>query len=239
NDKALEDAHLEKFYAQRVEAIIQIGCRVDDLVTDPAYAQHINRITPAIPFITTGKIDGADYYSLQIDDKTAMSMVMDYLVSLGHRDIALFGGEKRVKSSYDKWQQYVYLLGVHGLPLHDEYFQEGNYTESGGYDCFMRLLAFPRPPTAIIAINDYCAVGAMRAAHERGIAIPRQMSLVSFDNTYLSEVVYPKLTTVDYNYPDYGRELVDIAIRAARLEPMPRLQLIKPRLVIRNSCAAL
>jgi DNA-binding LacI/PurR family transcriptional regulator len=230
---------LEKFYAQRVEAIIQIGCRVDDLVSDPAYIRHIKRITRTIPFVTTGKIDGADHYSLQIDDKTAMSMVMDYLVSLGHRDIALFGGEKRVKSSYDKWQQYVYLLGVHGLPLRDEYFQEGNYTESGGYDCFMRLLACPRSPTAIIAINDYSAVGAMRAAHERGIAIPRQMSLVSFDNTYLSEVVYPKLTTVDYNYPDYGRELVDIAIRAAQGEPMPRLQYIKPRLIIRDSCAAL
>ncbi|MDR0731195.1 MAG: LacI family transcriptional regulator [Treponema sp.] len=235
-DKALEDAHLEKFYAQRVEAIIQIGCRVDDLVSDPAYAEHINRIARTIPFIITGKMDGTDCYSLRIDDKTAMKMLVDHLVSLGHREIAFFGGEKRVKSTYDKWQQYIYLLGHHGLSFRDEYIQEGDYTESGGYDCLKRLLDCPRIPTAAIAVNDYSAVGALWAAHEQGLSIPRDMSLVSFDNTYLSKVVSPKLTTVDYNYPDYGGGLVDIAIRAARGEPVPRLQFVKPRLVIRDSC---
>jgi DNA-binding LacI/PurR family transcriptional regulator len=237
NDKKLEDAHLEKFYAQRVEAIIQIGCRVDDLVSDPAYAKHINRIARTIPFIITGKMDGADCYSLRIDHVKAMKMVMDHMVSLGHRDIALFGGEKRVKSTYDKWQQYVYLLGSYGLNFRDEYVQEGNYTESGGYDCFMRLLDCPQVPTAAIAINDYSAVGAMRAAQERGLAIPEDISLISFDNTYLSEVVIPKLTSVDYNYPEYGKELVNIAIRAAQKKAIPRLQFIEPKLIIRNSCA--
>ncbi|MDR1970839.1 MAG: LacI family transcriptional regulator [Treponema sp.] len=237
NDKALEDAHLEKFYAQRVEAIIQIGCRVDDLVSDPAYTRHINRIAPVIPFITTGKMDDADCYSLRIDDGEAMKIVMDHLVSLGHREIAFFGGEKRVKSTYDKWQQYIYLLGVHGLSFRDEYLQEGDYNESGGYDCFKRLLNCQRIPTAAIAVNDYSAVGALRAAHEQGLSIPASLSLISFDNTYLSEVVIPRLSTVDYNYPDYGRELVDLAIRASRREPLPRLQFIKPRLVIRDSCA--
>jgi DNA-binding LacI/PurR family transcriptional regulator len=236
DDRALEDAHLEKFYAQRVEAIIQIGCRVDDLVSDPAYAEHINRVARTIPFIITGKMDGADCYSLRIDDGAAMKMVVDHLVGLGHREIAFFGGEKRVKSTYDKWQQYIYLLGTHGLKLRDEYIQEGDYTEAGGYDCLKRLLDCPRIPTAAIAVNDYSAVGALRAAHEQGLSIPGDMSLISFDNTYLSKVVFPKLTTVDYNYPDYGGGLVDIAVRAAAGEPVPRLQFVRPRLVIRDSC---
>jgi DNA-binding LacI/PurR family transcriptional regulator len=237
NDNALEEAHLEKFYAQRVEAVIQIGCRVDDLNSDPAYAAHINRIARTIPFVITGKMDGADCYSLRIDDYGAMKMVVDHLVALGHREIAFFGGEKRVKSTYDKWQQYVYLLGAHGLSFRDEYIQEGDYTEAGGYDCLNRLLDCPRIPTAAIAVNDYSAAGALRAAHEQGLSIPQDMSLISFDNTYLSELVIPKLTTVDYNYPDYGRELVNIAVRAAQREPVPRLQFVKTRLVIRNSCA--
>jgi DNA-binding LacI/PurR family transcriptional regulator len=235
-DQALEDAHLEKFYAQRVEAIIQIGCRVDDLVSDSAYAEHINRVARTIPFIITGKMDGADCYSLRIDDGAAMKMVLDHLVALGHREIAFFGGEKRVKSTYDKWQQYIYLLGAHGLSFRDEYIQEGDYTESGGYACLKRLLSCPGIPTAAIAVNDYSAVGALRAAREQGLSVPRDMSLISFDNTYLSEVVFPKLSTVDYNYPDYGARLVDMAIRAARGETIPRLQFVKPRLVIRDSC---
>jgi DNA-binding LacI/PurR family transcriptional regulator len=237
NENALEDAHLEKFYAQRVEAIIQIGCRVDDINSDPGYAGHINRIARTIPFIITGKMDGADCYSLRIDDCAAMKIVIEYLVSLGHREIAFFGGEKRVNSTYDKWRQYIYLLGTHGLKLRDEYVQEGDYAETGGYDCLKRLLKCPRIPTAVIAVNDYSAVGALRAAHEQGLSVPQDLSLISFDNTYLSEVVFPKLSTVDYNYPEYGKELVNMAIRAAQKEPIPRLHYVKPRLVIRDSCA--
>jgi DNA-binding LacI/PurR family transcriptional regulator len=194
NDNAIEDAYLEKLYAQRVEAIIQIGCRVDDLVPDPAYIEHINRITRRIPFISTGKLTGTDSYSLRIDGIKAMKLIMDYLVGLGHRDIAFFGGAKRVLSTYEKWQQYIYLLGVHGLNFREDYVQEWDYSEAGGYGCMKRLLQCKPIPTAAIAVNDYSAVGAMRAAAEAGLSIPEDLSLISFDNTFLSEVVQPKLT---------------------------------------------
>jgi DNA-binding LacI/PurR family transcriptional regulator len=58
NDKDVEVAHLEKLSAQRVEAIIQIGCRVDDLATDPSYAARVNRVAKNIPFVSSGKLDG-------------------------------------------------------------------------------------------------------------------------------------------------------------------------------------
>jgi DNA-binding LacI/PurR family transcriptional regulator len=238
NDKELEDALLEKLYAQRAEAIIQIGCRVDDLVSDPAYVEHVKRITRTVPFIISGKLDGVDCYIIKIDHTESMKLVMDYLVSLGHRDIAFFGGAQRVESTTEKLQQYSYLLGTNGLSFRGEYIQEGNYGESGGYDCMKRLLRCQHIPTAAIAINDYSAIGAMRAAYEHGLSIPEDLSIISFDNTFLSEAVRPKLTSVDYNYPEFGQMLVETALKAVERQDVKKIQYIKPRLVIRGSCTS-
>jgi DNA-binding LacI/PurR family transcriptional regulator len=236
NDNAIEDAYLEKLYAQRVEAIIQIGCRVDDFTIDPSYVEHINRVTRTIPFISSGKLDGTGCYSLRIDNAAAMMKVMDYLVALGHRDIALFGGAKQVLSTYEKRQQYIYFLGAHGLSFREDYMQESDYSGAGGYACMKRLLQCKPMPTAVIAINDYSAVGAMRAVFEAGLSIPGDLSLVSFDNTFLSEIVQPKLTSVDYSYREYGEKFIDIALQAIQKADIPRECFIEPRLVVRDSC---
>jgi LacI family transcriptional regulator len=166
-----------------------------------------------------------------------MKVVMEHLFSLGHRDIALFGGRKTVHSTYEKWQQYIYLLGTYGLRFREEYVQEGDYSEGGGYVGMGRLLKCKYRPTAVIAINDYSAVGAMRAAGDAGLSLPEDMSIISFDNTFLSEVVRPKLTSIDYNYPEYGKTLIEMAIQAAEGRAPGREQFIKPHLVIRDSCA--
>jgi len=239
NDKDVEVAHLEKLYAQRVEAIIQIGCRVDDLVTDQAYAERVNRVVKKIPFIASGKLDGTDCYSVRIDHALSMKLVMDYLVSLGHRDIALFGGEMRVQSTFEKYQQYIYFLGAHGLKFRADFVLEGNYADSGGYDCMKRLLLHEQRPTAVIAINDYSAVGAMRAAFECGISIPGDISIVSFDNTFLSDAVIPKLTSVDYDYPEFGKILIETAIEATGPDAPLKQQFVSPNLVVRDSCASI
>jgi DNA-binding LacI/PurR family transcriptional regulator len=196
-------------------------------------------VNRTIPFVTVGELDGLDCYALRIDHQCAMQEVIDYLVSLGHRDIALFGGEKRKRSTYDKYQQYIYMLGTHALEFRKEYVQEGDYSEAGGYASFMRLLECSRVPTAAIAINDYSAIGALRAANEKGLAVPNDLSLVSFDNTFLSETAFPKLTSVDYNYVEFGKELINLAIQAAQKEKAPELHLIKTKLVIRDSCRAI
>ena len=236
SDNRLEDSNLEKMYEQRVDAVIQIGCRADDLVSDSAYAAHVNRISRTIPFITTGKLDGTDCYRLNIDDVASMRMIFEYLTSLGHRRIALLGGQKKIQSTYDKWQQYIYLMGKYELTFHEAYLQEGDYSEKAGYRCMLGLLELKKPPTAVIAVNDFTAVGALKAAAEKGVQVPRDISIISFDNTFLSEISTPKLTSVDYNYAAFGQRLIEIAVKAIQNQKIPKEQLVTPTLVIRDSC---
>jgi DNA-binding LacI/PurR family transcriptional regulator len=199
----------------------------------------VNRISQTIPFITTGKLDGTNCYCLNINEAEAMRLVFEYLIAHGHREIALIGGEKRDRATYQRWQQYIYLMGVNQLPFREEYVQESGFgfTAEDGYDCLQRLLHGNRLPTAVIARNDYCAVGALRAAHEHGISIPGDLSLISFDNTFLSEIVTPRLTSIDYNYAAFGEALVELAISAAETGDAPKNSLINPQLIVRDSCA--
>jgi LacI family transcriptional regulator len=212
---------------------------VDDLVTDPSYAEHVKRVSRTIPFICSGKLDGTDAYSIRIDHAEAMKLVMEHLVTLGHRDIAFVGGERRVQSTHEKLQQYIYLTGAHGLFFREDYIQEGDYAESGGYSCMNLLLDSGNVPSAVIAVNDFSAMGVIRAIFEAGLTIPGDISIVSFDNTFLSEAVQPKLTTVDYNYPEFGKTLVETALNIIDKKAVSNLQFIRPRLIVRASSSGL
>ena len=120
-------------------------------------------------------------------------------------------------------------------------------------------------PTAVIAINDFTAVGVTHVLRERGIRIPKDISVVSFDNTFMTETCVPQLTSVAYDYHAMGELLIETAVQAihspaihgpaihspaihspadgagasgdaaAREEILPRVRMIRPELVVRNS----
>lgn len=89
--------------------------------------------------------------------------------------------------------------------------------------------------TAVIAINDFSAIGIMKCLQERGYRIPEDISVVSYDNTYMAAMGIPPLTSVDYNYEEYGRKLVETAIAMTEGHPVERLRMVTPTLVIRES----
>lgn len=94
-------------------------------------------------------------------------------------------------------------------------------------------------PSAIIAINDFTAVGIVRALREHGLRIPEDVSVVSFDNTYIAETCMPRLTCVGYDYKLFGKLLIETAMQAIHNGEPPRVQMVKSRLVIRDSCKQL
>ena len=235
-DQAYEHDHVDMLYAQRVEAIIQLGRATDDVVSNPAYAEHVNRISRTIPFITSGKLDGVDHFSVRINHAQAMMKVMDYLVSIGHREIAFVGGYNKVLPTYEKWNQYLLSLGTHNLEFRNEFIKEGEYSSEEGYSFLEQLLEAKTLPTAVIAINDECALGVILAALDHGLSIPRDISVVGFDNGFHATLIRPSLTTVDYNYPLFAGTLVETAVQLAEGKKPPREILIEPQLVIRESC---
>lgn len=237
NDNEAEEQHILGFLEQRVDAVIQIGGRVDELVSDPNYVELVNRISNSIPVVITGKLDGSDCYQVNIDQVQSMELVMEYLYNLGHRKIALIGGRRNVKSTLEKQQRYKQLLSKWGIPFREEYLIEGpQYNEKSGYSCMQSLLSLNDIPTAVIAINDFAAIGALRAAVDHNKIIPEDISLISFDDTFIAMVSTPQLTSVNYDYERFGQTLIETAIKVIEKEEVPRVQLVNSVLSIRNSC---
>jgi LacI family transcriptional regulator len=239
NDNAVEDESLDMFAELRVDAIIQIGCRVDELVSDLAYVEHVNKIARRIPFVTTGRLDGGNVYSYGVNSEECTDIVFDHLRDLGHTRIAILGGRLNVRSTYEKWTRYIYLHGKYGLPVRQGYVQKGGYSVTEGFECMKKILELDERPTAIIVINDFTTIGALAAIRDAGLSVPEDFSIVSHDNTFLAEMSNPRLTSVDYGYERLGRGLVDTAINLINGKELPRVTFSSPTLSVKASCAVI
>ena len=221
----MELYYLEKFNSQQVDAVIQIGGKVDELISDTGYVEHVNKIASSMPVLINGKLDGADCYQVNIDEGQAMELLISFLIRNGHRDIALLGGRDNVKSTVDKRLRYRQMLWKYGIPVNEEYIIDGDsYDIESGSEAMRQFIREDHPmPTVIIAINDFTAVGVVRTLREAGYQIPEDISVVSFDNTYIAETCMPRLTCVGYDYRMFGHLLIDTAVRAIRKEEPPRV----------------
>lgn len=238
NDMEMEEQRLYKLVGQRIDALIIMGGRVDELITDEAYAERINRISDTMPVVITGKLDGSDCYQVNLDDISGMDQVMEYLFSYGHHDICMIGGRKDVNSTHTKRIRYRSFLRRHGIEFcPNNVIETGDYSLESGYREMNKIIESGRKlPSAVIAINDLTALGIIQSIREHFLRIPEDISVVSFDNTFLADTSVPRLTSMDYSYKSYGDTLIDTALNALDGREVPKIQMIPVELVIRDSC---
>lgn len=238
-DKRQERYLLGKFKEQRVDALIQLGGNADTVVTDVEYAKIINQIMANTPTVVTGKLDGTQCRMVRVDSTKAMDLLMEHLLSLGHQRIALIGGRMDVMATHEKFIRYQEVLKLHGISYDpDLVAEDSDYDMESGYRLMNRMFEKGVDLTAVIAVNDFAATGIIRSIFEYGYRIPEDISVVSYDNTYIAHLMIPALTSIDYNYEEYGRKLVQAAIQAIEGEEMDVLQMVTPKLVVRESSGA-
>lgn len=227
---------LGKLLEQKVDAIIQLGGRVDDLVSNIEYVEIVNQIMSTIPVIVTGKLDGTRCHAVRIDSMKAMELLMDHLLDLGHQKIALLGGRKDVLATFEKYQMYKQILRENQIAFDPELTaDDGGYNFETGYQQMNEMLAKRTDMTAVIAINDFTAMGVMKSLNEHKIRIPQDISVVSYDNTYMAQMAVPSLTSIDYNFEEYGRKLIDTSIAMIEGRKKDTLRMVTPNLIVRES----
>lgn len=237
SDTTLEMQQLRKLYEQQVDAILIVGGYIDHVVVDEEYVELVNRIVANIPIISTGKPTGAECGFVTLDEAGSMEIAMEYLMDLGHRRIALVGGRKDAKSTLEKRLRYRRMLRQKEIEYREDYVYETiDYANESGYVGMKQLLGLKERPTAVIAINDFTASGVIRAIHEAGLRIPEDISVIAFDNTYLSVAMTPQLTSVGCNYAELASALVDTAIEATISRQIPEDYVVPVSLTERDSC---
>ena len=227
---------LTKMRDQKVDAMIQIGGSADDRVSDEEYVEAVNRIASDIPFVTSGKLDGTGCYMVGLNNRKALELLMNHLLDLNHMRIALIGGGMDVMSTYEKYQRYKQILWENGLEFDRELLgEDSGYDFESGYREIKKMLEKKVKLTAVIAINDLAATGVIRCLQDYGYQVPEDVSVVSYDNTAIARIITPSLTSIDYNYEDFGNRLVRTAVDLLEGKETKRLQIVEPKLVIRKS----
>jgi LacI family transcriptional regulator len=171
--------------------------------------------------------------TVSTDFEQGAALGVQHLVSHGHQDIAILVGKDidpaHVDPRHNGWKK---ALRESGLPEGPAEFTD--FTRQGGYDATRRLLELPERPTAIFASSDLLAVGALRALHEAGLAIPEDVAVVSFDGTSESEFSWPQLTTVRQPIDHIAETVLEAALSGGNADG--RVQLLPAELIIRRSC---
>lgn len=177
--------------------------------------------------------------SVDIDNRKGTFLALDYLAGLGHQRIACLD-VGRVGDLWERLEAYREFMQERFGQVAEEYVQPTKNSYKGGYKATKRLLSLPTPPSALFAMDDMMAIGAIGAAVDLGWAVPADLSIVGFDDMKVGAYVRPALTTICQPMEELGRKAVELLLTMIEAEescdPCPRL-VLEPELVVRESCA--
>jgi DNA-binding LacI/PurR family transcriptional regulator len=214
------------------------GVPVDGiLLLSPAIsATALDRFRTRLPIVVTGRSDvsrsGID--TVIADNITGATLAVEHLTALGHRRIAHITGGSG-PASPERERGFRRAMKAAGLGQ-EMVITRGDFTDDGGYRAMRRLLRRSPRPTAVFAANDYAALGALDAIEEDGLAVPRDMSLVGYDNSSIASSRHISLTSIDQPHTEMGRIAARLLNeRIAGADDPARHHVLTPRLVSRRT----
>jgi LacI family transcriptional regulator len=144
-------------------------------------------------------------HTVASNDCDVVTEAVNHLISLGHRRIGLIAGPHGFRSARERRKGFESALSAAGIKLPRSLIADGNYTFESGQAAADRLLDLSPRPTAIFASNDEMAAAAMHAARRRGMEIPKDLSIIGFDDTAIASHIWPPMTTVHWPIVSMGR----------------------------------
>jgi len=199
--------------------------------------QLIGRLAASdIPLVIIGRpFHNENLSYIDIDNVSAAISAVNYLADLGHQRIGTITGPLNTTVGIDRKAGYIQGLQERGIPVNDALIVEGDFTEEKGFDGLLRLL--PARPEAVFAASDRMAFGAIRAAREKGLNVPEDISIIGFDDLPISNPVNLPLTTVRQPIYEFGIQAVDLLNDLITNGATPARRIIMgTEIVSRSSC---
>lgn len=150
--------------------------------------------------------------SVGIDDEAAGCEIASHLIGLGHTRFAFIGGLEGHFAAEQRWVGVLRALRDADLDDSAIRFMRGDFSFKSGVDLAFAILSAEDRPSALICANDDMAVGALFAAHRVGLSVPAELSITGFDDTPISALIWPPLTTVHQPIREMGQRAVELLI---------------------------
>ncbi len=202
-------------------------------LTDKFLVDHDHENTPLV--VMNRKVRGLADRCFSLNNELGGFLATQSLLRRKHKKIAYISGPLDWGDAKQRLAGHKRALTEAGVKFDERLLYEGDYHETGGQEALNALLAKKIPFTALACANDEMAAGAMAAAHERGLDLPRELSIVGYDDAPISRYVYPKLTTVHYPIADMGRMAARWVLKNVYEQEHVVQQVFEPELVERDS----
>ena len=223
-----EQAYADMVAARQADGIITMSPRVPAIPI-----QGRLPVVNACEYVKDGQVS-----SVYIDNVAAAGVAVDYLVMLGHREIAFVAGPPSSPISVDREQGFRAALQRAKLPAQSAPVAAGDFSIESGERAVELLISQGKPFTAVFCSNDEMAIGAMRALISHGLRVPEDVSVVGFDDIRFARYTSPPLTTVAQPKNALGREAMSMMLELLNdPEVPPRKRVLSADLVVRGSTA--
>lgn len=216
------------------------GKRVDGLIILSAFTRfpdsELRELAESrLPIIDFSPLDSV-FDCLNCNYRESSFELMKHLFDLGHKKIAFVYGVPEFNIGLDRLEPYKESLQAAGIDVDDSLIVTCGTSIEDAYKATIKLLEAPSRPTAIIAINDYLALGVMRAVADKGLSIPHDISVASFDDVPLAQYTVPRLTTVHRDTEEAGQVAFQMLLERMNNPDMPRQEKsFSTRLIVRES----
>jgi len=217
-------------HARLFDGVVVTATYIDDLLVP--YLLHNE-----IPFVSVGQCHDPRVSYVDADNQGGAYAAVSHLIKLGHTRVATITGPTNNLAALQRKQGYLNALWDHGLAVDESLIAAGNYTEESGCLAMERLLPFK--PEAIFVASDTMALGALKTLRAAGVAVPRDMAMVGYDDLPPATSADPPLTTVRQPIRQTGRQAVETLLDILEHGQAPPRHIIAPtQLIVRASCGA-
>lgn len=230
-----QSAYLQVLSEKRIDGMIIISTGED---------KDLLRLLQGLPIPTVlldREIDEVNCDLVETAHLQGGLMATEHLIGLGHQRIACLAGPANLNSSAQRIEGWRTALANAGLASESaDLLWHSDFSSQGGFSTMQAILASPLAPTAVFVCNDLMSIGALSAAHQAGVQIPQQMSLIGFDDIELAKFASPALTTIAQPKLRIGIAAVDMVlerIQGGRIQA--RQVILQPELIVRNSTAGI
>lgn len=236
-----EDPRREQLYSEvmRAEGVAGVVIATTSDRQGEAGARELLRHGVAVVAVDR-RIPNLDLDTVVVDNAGGAEAAVTHLFALGHRRVGYVGGPLSVTTGRERQQGYERAHRLARRRIGQGLMRQGDFKFASGFSRTLELLDLARPPSAILVANNLMTLGALTAIHERGLAIPRDIAVVGFDDLPWAPALDPPLTTVaqpTYAEGEAAAELLLQRIAGPKSRATQTLRL-ETTLIVRRSCGA-
>ncbi|AHI54654.1 LacI family DNA-binding transcriptional regulator [Listeria ivanovii] len=236
-----EEDYLKIILEKQVDGLLILGGEIDKEVISTEYIDALNQLNKAIPVVVIGsKIPELSCLFIERNLKKGVTTLVSHLTALGHENIGFIGGEAGVKITTYRLESFKEAMASYHHPVNDDWVVLSDYYTADGYSAMTELLtnSAENLPTALVAINDSVAIGAIRAINDANLSCPEDIAIVSCDQFMNGDFQTPRLTSMDQHNEYLGKMALLQLISAINGQNEPMIINHNPELIIRESCGS-